>query len=180
MSSIFEPRTVTVHVYVGDYHDRLAKLEREVLEAADSYDGRTAALDETPEHLELAQRYDDLAAEAPEHRVEVKLQALGRRQSKELRAKHPPREARTAIGVTDLQARGDLILGVNEETFKDALVRASVVEPAMTEDDFDNLSEGAFTALYAAALDLTYGVAEDPKAASLVSRLTRANSETSS
>jgi hypothetical protein len=79
-----------------------------------------------------------------------------------------------------MQARGDLVMGVNEETFKDALVRASVISPEMTEDDFDNLSEGDFTVLYSTALDLTYGVPEDPKAASLVSRLTRANSETSS
>lgn len=177
MSSIFEPRTATVNVYVGDYHDRLDHLERRVLEAADSFDGRSATLDETPEHLALAAEYDALAAEASKHRVEVTLRALGRKQSKELRAAHPPRSGDSA---TDMQVRGDLVMGVNEETFKDELVRASVIAPEMTEDDFDNLSEGAFSVLYATALDLTYGVPEDPKAASLVSRLTQANSETSS
>lgn len=179
MSSIFEPRTATVHIYVGDYHDRLANLERRVLAAADNFDGRTATLDETPEHLTLAAEYDALAAEAGQHRVEVTLQALGRRQSKELRAAHPPRVAGEK-GATDWQARGDMVMGVNEETFKDDLVRASVISPEMSEDDFDNISEGAFTVLYSTALDLTYGAAEDPKAASLVSRLTQANSETSS
>lgn len=175
--SIIEPRTAIVRVYVGDFHDRLAELERRAIMAAQSYDGAVLTLDETPEHLAIAAEYDALAAEAPKHRVEIKLQQIGRRASKELRAQHPPRVA-GENGATEQQARGDMVMGVNEETFKDALVRASIVEPDLSDDDLDNLSEGAFNALYGAALELTYGFVTDPKADSLVSRLTRRSDET--
>lgn len=181
MSSIFEPETRTVHVYRGDYQSRLARLEAQIMKAARSSDGETVMLDETPENERLRDEYEALAAEAADHRVELVVQALPRRISKALRAAHPPRMVGDD-GVSDLQARGDMIFGVNEETFKEALVRggtvevdgqevpyASVVSPALSPDDFDALSEGAFTTIYAAALDLTYGFSADPKAVSLVS-----------
>lgn len=201
MSSIFEPETRIVHVYKGDFQDRIARLERRVLGAAKAAEGDTVMLDETPEHLALAAEYDALAAEAEKHRVALVVMPLPRRISKVLRAAHPPRKFGDD-GVTELQARGDMLFGVNEETFKDALIRGGVVDidgravpyrsvaladssvedlddlASLTEDDFDALSEGAFTALYAAAMDLTYGFSSDPKEGSLVSRLTQRSDKT--
>ena len=181
MSSIFEPETRTVHVYRGDYQARLSRLEAQILKAAKANDGETVMLDETPENERLAAEYEALAAQASDHRVTVTVQALPRRISKALRAAHPPRKAGDD-GVSDLQARGDMVFGVNEDTFCEALVRGgeveidgqpvayrSVVDPELAPEDFEALSEGAFTELYAAALDLTFGFSADPKAVSLVS-----------
>jgi hypothetical protein len=181
VSSIFEPETRTVHVYRGDYQARLTRLEAQILKAAKSSDGETVMLDETPENERLAAEYEALAEQAADHRVTVTVQALPRRVSKALRAAHPPRKMGDE-GVSDLQARGDMVFGVNEETFREALVRGgeveidgqpvtyrSVVDPELTPDDFDALSEGAFTAIYAAAMDLTFGFSSDPKAVSLAS-----------
>jgi hypothetical protein len=189
--SLFQPRTETVHIYVGDYHDRLEHMQRRVVEAAESVDSNgVARMGQKPEHIRLAEEYDALAAEAAEHRVDVVVQQLPRRVAKALRKAHPPRQMGDE-GVTEREARADGVLNVNEETFAEALVCGgtvevdghaveyrSIVEPDMSPEDFDALSEGAFGVLYRAALDLNYGFVTDPKEASLASLLTQRSDET--
>lgn len=191
--SLFTPRTATVHVYTGDYHDRLEAIQRRVIAAAESVDKNgVARLGSKPEHVKLAEDYDELVAEAADHRVEVEITQLPRRVAKALRKAHPPRQA-GQDGATEREARGDGVLGVNEETFAEALVCGgtvqidgetieyrSIVSPEMTPGDFDALSEGAFGVLYRTALDLNYGFVSDPKEGSLASRLTQKSDETSS
>lgn len=191
--SLFQPRTETVRIYGGDYHSRLEALQREVIEAAESVDRNgVARLGSKPEHVKLAEEYDVLASEAAEHRVEVVVQQIPRRVAKALRRAHPPRQI-GQDGVTEREARGDGVLGVNEETFAEALVCGgtvevdgtpveyrTVAEPDMTPDDFDALSEGAFGVLYRAALDLNYGFVTDPKEGLLASLLNQRSDETSS
>lgn len=191
--SLFQPRTETVHIYGGDYHSRLEALQARVIAAAESVDSNgVARLGSKPEHVQLAEEYDALAAEAAEHRIDVTVQQIPRRVAKALRKAHPPRQI-GQDGVTEREARGDGVLGVNEDTFSEALVCGgtieidgtpveyrSVVEPEMEPDDFDALSEGAFGVLYRAALDLNYGFVTDPKEGSLASLLTQKNDETSS
>jgi hypothetical protein len=189
--SLFEPRTETVRVYGGDYHDRLEHLQRRIFEAAESVDSNgVARMGEKPEHIKLAEEYDALKEEAAEHRIEVKIQQIPRRVAKALRKAHPPRQIGDE-GVTEREARGDAVLNVNEETFAEALVCGgtveidgtpveyrSIVEPEMGPGDFDALSEGAFGVLYRTALDLNYGFVTDPKEASLASLLSQKNDAT--
>lgn len=177
--SLFEPRRKTVRIYGGDYHARLEELERRIYRAGEASDGRSVTLDETPEHVALIEEYNALVDEAAQHRVDVVVQQIPRSLSKELRKQNPPRVA-GVDGATEREARNDAALGVNEETFREALVPASVVEPELSADDFDAMSEGAFTRLYNAALEVTYGYVSDPKEMSLVSRPTPQSDETSS
>lgn len=190
--SLFQPRTETVHIYGGDYHARLEALQARITEAAESVDKNgVARMGSKPEHVQLAEEYEALVAEAAEHRVDVTVQQIPRRVAKALRKAHPPRQI-GQDGVTEREARGDGVLGVNEGTFAETLVCGgtieidgvpveyrSVTEPEMSPEDFDGLSEGAFGVLYRTALDINYGFVTDPKEGLLASLLTQKSDETS-
>lgn len=167
--SIIERRTATVTIYPGDYLDRIRHLERKA-EAAERA-ASPATLDEAPEseYLDLARQHDDLVREAEEKALHVVIGALPRRTWRRLVDEHKPRE----------DHKGDAIAGVNEETFADALVPLSIVSPALDDDDLDALSSADFERLYLTAFALNRAPVADPKA-SLVSRLTPKNDETSS
>lgn len=158
-----QPRTSTVTIYQGDYIDRIRLLERKA-EAAREAAGTVRTLDEVPEYLTLAAEHDALVAEAESSAVHVVVRALRRSEWKALVAEHPPRD----------DNKGDAAVGVNEDTFKDALVAASV---ELTADDLDNLSDIDFDRLYFAAFGLNRAPVADPKAG-LVSRMTPQSDET--
>lgn len=160
-----QPRTSTVAIYQGDYIDRIRHLERKAEAAREAAENTARTLDETPEYLTLAEQHDALVKEAEETAIRVTVTALKRSAWKALVAEHPPRE----------DHKGDAAIGVNEETFKDALVAASV---DLDADDLDNLSDVDFDRLYFSAFALNR-VAGDPGKASLVSRLTQPSDETS-
>jgi hypothetical protein len=179
-SNTIQPRTAVVTIYGGDYLDRIRHLERLAEAAKDAADDEGPRLNsEVPEYLELARQHDDLVKEAEESALHVRVRALGRREWKELVAAHPPRTVEKDH-VTEALAKSDALSGVNDDTFKDALVAASVIEPAeISADDLDQLSDIDFDRIYLTAFGLNRGTAPDPKA-SLVSRLTQRNDETSS
>lgn len=170
MSSI-APRTATVTVYTGDYLDRIRHLEQRARAAEEAANnGPAVTLDESPEYLDIAREHDELVAEAEESAVHIVVQALPRGEWKKLVSEHPPR---TEGG--ERIVAGDAALGVNEDTFKDALVPASVT--SHDRADVDALSDIDFDRVYFAAFNLNRGTVSDPKA-SLVSRLTKVSDET--
>lgn len=163
-----EPRTSKVTIYQGDYLDRIRHLEQQAEAAADAEEGRPRRVGTETEAQRLAREHDELVAEAEESALHITLRALRRSEWKKLVADHPPREGN----------EGDKAIGVNEDTFKEALVPASVVEPTeFTEDDLDSLSDVDFDRLYFAAFALNRAPAAGPKAG-LASRLSRETSET--
>lgn len=179
MSDIFTPRTAVVTIWAGDDLDQIRHLEHqaEAAKEAETTDGPRLN-HETPEYLDLARKHDELVKAAEARATHVRVQALPRKQWKALVAEHPPRKAGDS-GVTDAQVASDSMSGVNDETFKDALVPLSIVEPDLSEADLDRLADIDFDRLYVTAFGLNRGVVADPKA-SLVSRLTQTNEETSS
>lgn len=178
----FEPRTATITIYQGDYLDRIRHLERKAEAAKDAAGSESSRLaHEIPEYLAIAERHDALVAEAEASAVNVKVKALGRRAWRDLVAKHPPRTVEG--GASEADSKSDAAVGVNEETFKDELVAASIAEPEFSSraacDEFtDSLADVDYDRLYYTAFALNRSVAADPKA-SLVSTLSRANDETS-
>lgn len=177
MTSKIEARTAVVTIYGGDVLDRIRHLERQAEAARDAAEDTPRTLDELPEYLTLAAEHDALVKEAEANALHVKVQALGRRRWRQLCEEHPPRKA--GPNVTDRQAREDAAAGVNEDTFRDALVPLSIVEPDLTEDDLDALADVDYERLYLTAFALNRAPATDPKA-SLVSRLTQTSDATSS
>ena len=189
--AIIKPRTTTVTIVGGDYAERLSELER-AAEKARSREEQQDALRESseqsgpplrsgqkaptepagkPESVRLAEEHDALFAEAEAAGavLVVTLQALRRSEWKALVAQHKPR----------VDNKEDAAVGVNEDTFREALVPVSVVSPELDADDYDALAAADFDRLYVEAFALNRMSGGDPKAG-LVSRMSQQSSETSS
>jgi hypothetical protein len=120
---------------------------------------------------ELAERIEALRAQMREHTHTFRLRALPRPQFRALVGEHPPREDDGEI------IAADRILGVNAETFFDALIRACVVDPALDADDWrvlldEKLTDNQFDALAGAAWGVNRSDVDVPfsRAASRISR----------
>lgn len=148
-----KPRTATVDIYQGDYLDRIRHLEQRY-EAAVRAEGKTTRLaSEVPESHALFEEHAALVAEAKESSIVVTVGALGRKGWRELVKAHPPREDNDS----------DEEMGVNEESFKDALVPVSIVSPEFTDEDLDNLADVDFDRIYYTAFALNRSPAASPK-----------------
>lgn len=192
-TNTIERRTAIVTIYGGDYLSRIRHLEQLAKAAQEAEAPGPRTLDDAvPEYLTIAQEHDALVREAEAQATHIKVQALPRRHWKAVCAKHPPRTV-AADGVTERIAMADAAVGVNEETFKDALVFGetvlingqeilvkSIVEPVgLSDEDIENLSDADFDRVYFTAFSLNRGMTADPKA-SLASQMTPKTEETSS
>lgn len=115
----------------GDLAADHERAERELEQAeqagADSLAGSGAG--------ELADRILALEDEMREHTYEFRLRALPRAQWRALCAAHPPRKAEDG-SVVDTDR-----IGVNAETFYDAIIRACLVDPELDDADWNQLVE---------------------------------------
>jgi hypothetical protein len=98
----------------------------------------------------LVDRIEALQDEMREFTEDFRLRALPRRQFRELVAAHPPRRDPDSND----PVQEDAVLGVNRETFFDALIRAAVVEPELADDEWTELFDEKLT-------DRQYGDLED-------------------
>lgn len=159
MSTTFKPRTFAVTIYQGDDEARLLDLGRRVeqAQARDKASGPRLA-GEPLEAPPLVDEYNDAVAKAEKRAAVVTLQALPRPKWRALVAEHKPREGNDE----------DAAVGVNEETFAEALVPVSVVSIKPSQGDQDAflgvLSDAQFDELYKASFYLNRAVAPAPKA----------------
>lgn len=165
--SLIEPRTSIVTIYQGDYLDRIRHLEQKYEAAVEAEKSSARLLSDAATSADIAEDHEALVAEAELSALEIRVRALGRREWRELVAAHPPRK----------DNRADQAVGVNEETFKDVLVAASIVSPDLSDDDLDSISDIDNDRLYFAAFALNRLEAPSPKA-HLVSPLNQASDET--
>lgn len=165
--STIEPRTSVVIIYGGDYLDRLRHLEKRYEAAVKAEQSATRLLADEAQSPAIAAEHEALKAEAEETALHVTLRALGRKAWRALVAEHPPRPSH----------EGDASVGVNEETFKDALVPASITSPELSEDELDAISDIDWDRLYFTAFALNRSPAASPKA--LVSPTSQESDETS-
>lgn len=165
-----QPRTATIPIFQGDDLDEIEHLRKRAEAAADEESGKPAR--NGGEAVRLSREHNERVKQAEERAVNVKVQALGRRAWKALVAEHPPRED----SETDKRA------GVNEDTFQDELVAASIVEPEFKSradlDAFtDQLRDIDFERVYLASFALNRWAGADPKPLA-VSKLTPKNDAT--
>jgi hypothetical protein len=90
---------------------------------------------------ELSERIEALRARMLEHTIDFRLRAMPRPQWRKLLAEHPPRKNTADGSVVD----DDILLGINSETFFDALLHASVVEPELDDEDWSLLLDEKLT-----------------------------------
>ncbi|GAB3376213.1 hypothetical protein [Amycolatopsis echigonensis] len=108
-----------------DLRRRFEELDGELLLAKTE---RTTMAPTDREH-QLAAEIKELEAEIAEHSLQVRMRGLKHGPWVELMAAHPPRADNAA----------DANMGVNVESFVPALIRAEMVEPEMSDAQFEKL-----------------------------------------
>jgi hypothetical protein len=102
------------------------ELEQAQKTATDSLAGTGAAA--------IVERIEGLEAQMREHTYPFRLRALPRRVWRELVAAHPPRRGDDEILPEDSML-------INSETFYDAMIRACLVDPELTDEEWNALNE---------------------------------------
>ena len=114
----------------GDLQAQFEQAERDLAEAqrrpVDSLAGTGTRA--------IAERIEALREQMQEHTVDFRLRALHRHAWKALRDKHPPR--RKDDGSLDER---DAFVGANLDTLFEELIRVSLVEPELDDDDWRTL-----------------------------------------
>lgn len=143
----------------AEYDQLLMQIEQAKARKANTLAGSGVAV--------LEDRLAAVIEEMQDSVIEFKLRALPRTKKHgdrrpsfaELKKLHPPRE------VNGEMSREDIMAGfVNAETFADPLVRNSIVDPPLDDDDWDELeiSQGQFDELVSAAWTLNQGRVDIP------------------
>lgn len=103
---------------------------------------------------ELRQRILDLEAEMKASVQPFRVQGMSGPKFRALKLEHPPRKAEDGSGIEPRDQR----LGINVDTFWEPLVRASVVDPDITDEQwvalFEVLTDRQFDQLATAAWNL--------------------------
>lgn len=121
----------------------------------------------------LVERLESLEAEMAGHTYVFRLRAMPRHVWRELMAAHPPRKGEDGELVME-----DRLTGANRLTVFEPLVRASIVDPELTDEQFADLigklTDRQFEDLTSAAWDLNQGSVDIPfsRAASRARRTT--------
>jgi hypothetical protein len=168
-------RTSTMLLLTGDYADRLDALyaqaqdaERRAEKQADSASRRLDPKADNSAAAELErtrQEFNALRAEAEAEGMKVTLQAIGRKEWRAIKEKHPPRSGE---GVDPEVVKQDRLAGVNADSVEDDLVYAAVIEPGFTsraafDEWVDELPEGDFQAILHRAWSMVNVARVDPK-----------------
>tara|TARA_R100000656_G_scaffold3972_2_gene5474 strand:- start:1142 stop:1666 length:525 start_codon:yes stop_codon:yes gene_type:complete len=160
MSTGITPRTTTHTIYHGDDMERLGEMFA-AAEAAERFEQNgVARIGDVGDAQAKKDAYYAAADEAATRATVIRLNQLGRKAFRALMTEHPPRDGNEA----------DKGAGYNEDTFPEALLAASVVEPefrsnAERDTFLDNLAEGDFDSLFIKAYMLNRQVSADPKLA---------------
>jgi len=110
----------------ADHEAAERELEQAAKTAGDSLAGNGAA--------EIADRIEALEARMREHSYEFRLRALPKPKWRKLVAGHPPRR-----DDDNEMLEPDKYLGVNAETFYDAIIRACLIDPELTDEQWEQL-----------------------------------------
>lgn len=157
------PETTVQLVLRGDLAAEHEQLTRQLKEAREA---TSLAGDGSGRIIE---RLDEIAAEIRDSAIELTLRALPRAKRpgdrrptfRQLKEQYPPREKNGEM------VREDMLAGfINAELFPEPLVKASVVEPELSDEDWDelmpNISDGQFEELVTAAWNLNRGKVNIP------------------
>jgi len=87
----------------------------------------------------MAERIEALQAEIAENSWTFRLRALPHREFRALIGQHPPRIVKDEESGEERLDTRDMYVGVNTETFYDALIQASLVDPELDDVEFGDL-----------------------------------------
>lgn len=157
-------RTSSLLLLDGDYADRLNALWAEAKRIESLPSGNRRAADRSA-YAAIRADYEALKAEAEAAGTRVTVRALGRREWRELKVKHPPRSGEN---VSKDDAEADQRASVNVDSVQDDLVFAALLEPKFESraayDEWANLlAEADFQEILLRAWSLVNISATDPK-----------------
>lgn len=129
------------------------------------------------EAVELARQMDQLREQMQAATVTFRLRALARPRFNSLKREHPPRKDENGGPLGR-----DGIFGANEDTFFEALLQASIVEPVLDEPTFrllvdERLSEAQFQHLTDVAYFLNVRRIDLPFSSAASTKTTNSDSE---
>lgn len=153
------PRERVVEIYPGDVEAQLAALEEQI--AVAQADDRPRRASERNPALALAEEYDALVEATRERAVKVTLRAVPHRVYRQLQDAHPPRKG----------SKRDEVYGVNEDSFFPALIKASLISPEVTDEQWDEfvatVAAPALLRLSQTAFELATGEVALPKSSAV-------------
>lgn len=166
---MFKPRTFRQTLYQGDYQQRIAEAAQAVEDAKKRAKDGTALprlMGEQDEVVVLTDAHNALVAEAEaEGSLVVVLQALGRKAWATMVDAHPPRTDDDATAKAKRDS--DEAAGVNEDTFSESLLMASIAETgdaSLTVTELlDVISSHQYMLLYYTAFRLNRDGGPTPK-----------------
>jgi hypothetical protein len=118
---------------VADFEQVERELEAAQKKSSDSLAGGGIA--------KLVDQLDALTEQMRDHTYDVRLRAMPKPEFRALVAAHPPRRAEDSSEIVER----DRYVGVNSETFFDALIRACVVDPELDDAEWKTLLEETLT-----------------------------------
>lgn len=95
-----------------------------------------------------ARRIEQLQAQMAESQVQIRLRAVPRRRWLGFVAEHPPRD----------NDEGDTALGVNTATFYDALIRECMIDPQLSDDEYEQLLDALTSKQFDTLADAAWGI----------------------
>jgi hypothetical protein len=113
---------------VADHETAERQLEQADKQGSDSLAGSGAG--------EIADRLEALEQEMREHTYEFRLRALPKPAWRKLCGEHPPRR-----GEDNETVEPDRYVGINAETFYEAMIRSCLVDPELDDESWAQLSE---------------------------------------
>jgi hypothetical protein len=117
----------------GDLLAEIQQLERTLAKQVEDKRTNGRMVDKS---TETAKQIEALREKMAESTITVRLRALPRKKWRALLDEHPPRKGDD----------GDESMGVNVDTFLEAVLPMSVVDPELDADDWDSLSEAITSA----------------------------------
>jgi hypothetical protein len=141
----------------GDLASEYDDLERQLGELP-----KNARLAGDPERLRITAEMERVRAEMREDTVDFVLKAMPQKAFQTLVDEHPPRRDGDEVN------EGDARFGFDRSTFPRALIRATVIEPTLDDEDWelllgdDGLSSGQFARLREVALAVNGTVVDVP------------------
>jgi hypothetical protein len=143
-------------------HARLDDLIREKLQERERSGATSLAGDGL---AELREQLLAIEAEMKEHTYPFLLRSLGRNGWRRLMDAHPPRQEQEG-SVSEAVATQDAISGINRDTFFEPMLRASIVDPVLSDEQWtqlvEKLTDRQYEDLVNAAWDLNQGKVSVP------------------
>lgn len=138
----------------GDLAADFEEAERRLIEANKT---RGDSLAGAPELGALAEQVEQLREQMRQHFYTFRLRALPKRDWRALVAAHPPRRVDGPDGEPEVH-EDDKYVGVNADTFFDAMIRACLVDPELDEQEWAHLAEVLSDKQYEALSTAAWGV----------------------